>query len=220
MARSPFCLSNRWTGPSLSATINHRRLDLKRIIYGRRRTAVLDQLLDPIRDCLTKDVAAKIAALRADARTQARLNQFAEKNKEGTLSANERSQYEAMVQAGAMIAVLQAKARSVLIIKGTEMDKATRDRIRLRAGNRCEYCRTPQDLEPFFTYQLEHIIAKQHGGTDDESNRALACPWCNQHKGPNIAGLDPLDGALTPCSIHASTSGRNTSCSPGRRSSA
>lgn len=75
---------------------------------------VLDQLLDPIRDCLTKEVAAKIAALRADARTQAKLDEFAEKNKEGTLTANERTQYEALVQAGAMIAVLQAKARSVL----------------------------------------------------------------------------------------------------------
>src|SRR5258707_11355996 len=78
------------------------------------------------------------------------------------------------------------------------MDKATRDRIRLRAGNRCEYCRTPQELEPFYTYQLEHIIARQHGGQDGEANRALACPWCNQHKGPNIAGLDPLDGARAP----------------------
>lgn len=75
---------------------------------------VLDRLLDPIRECLTKDVAAKVAALRADAGTQAKLDEFVEKNKEGTLSAQERSQYDTMFQAGAMIAVLQAKARSVL----------------------------------------------------------------------------------------------------------
>jgi len=75
---------------------------------------MLDRLLDPIRDCLTKDVAAKIAALRADPATQATLDELAEKNKEGTLSSSERAQYESMVQAGALIAVLQAKARRVL----------------------------------------------------------------------------------------------------------
>lgn len=66
-----------------------------------------------------------------------------------------------------------------------------------RAGHRCEYCRGRQADEPFFRYQLEHVIAKQHGGTDDPSNLALACPQCNRHKGPNLAGLDPFDGVLT-----------------------
>ena len=78
------------------------------------------------------------------------------------------------------------------------MDQATRQRVRQRAGDRCEYCRIPQDAEPFFTYQIEHIIAKKHDGSDDDGNLALACPFCNQHKGPNLAGLDPLDSALTP----------------------
>lgn len=76
---------------------------------------VLDQLFNPIRDCLTREVAAKIAALRADAKTQAELDDFAEKNKEGTLTEKERMKYDAMVNAGAFIAILQAKARSVLI---------------------------------------------------------------------------------------------------------
>jgi hypothetical protein len=75
---------------------------------------VLDQLLDPIRDCLSKEVAERIVALRADAGVQARLDEFADKNKEGTLSSQECSLYEPMVNAGALIAVLQAKTRSVL----------------------------------------------------------------------------------------------------------
>ena len=78
------------------------------------------------------------------------------------------------------------------------MDAATRTVVRTRAGHRCEYCHSHQADEPFFTFQIEHVIAKQHGGGDDESNLALACPHCNLHKGPNLAGLDPLDDALTP----------------------
>jgi hypothetical protein len=41
-------------------------------------------------------------------------------------------------------------------------------------------------------------VARQHGGTDDSENLALACYHCNLHKGPNIAGLDPETGELVP----------------------
>jgi hypothetical protein len=77
-------------------------------------TRALGRLLDPVRACLTKEVAARIAALRADDATQATLDELAEKNAAGTLSQEERADYESLVRAGAMIAVLQAKARSVL----------------------------------------------------------------------------------------------------------
>jgi len=42
-----------------------------------------------------------------------------------------------------------------------------------------------------FTFHIEHIRAKQHGGSDVHSNLCLACPDCNRHKGPNLAGVDP-----------------------------
>jgi len=44
---------------------------------------------------------------------------------------------------------------------------------------------------------VEHIIPKKHGGTDLPDNLALACIDCNLHKGSNVAGYDPLTGALT-----------------------
>lgn len=72
----------------------------------------LDRLLDPVRDCLTPDVAAKIAALRADAATQGRLDDLAEKNREGQITPDELAEYDALVRAGTMIAILQAKART------------------------------------------------------------------------------------------------------------
>jgi hypothetical protein len=47
-------------------------------------------------------------------------------------------------------------------------------------------------------FHVDHIIPKQHGGTDDPSNLALACYHCNLRKGPNLTGIDPDTGALVP----------------------
>lgn len=64
-----------------------------------------------------------------------------------------------------------------------------------RANSRCEYCQMPQALDPI-RFEIDHIIAKKHGGLTSEDNLALSCFHCNSHKGPNIAGFDPLTGEL------------------------
>ena len=76
------------------------------------------------------------------------------------------------------------------------IDSTLRRLVRHRAGNRCEYCGCHQDELPLITFHVEHIIPKQHRGTDDESNLCLACHWCNFHKGPNLA--THVDGQLIP----------------------
>src|SRR5438067_4863508 len=78
------------------------------------------------------------------------------------------------------------------------MDAATRRRVRQRAEERCEYCGLTQEAAPVATFHIEHIIPRQHGGTDDPSNLALACFHCNQHKGPNLTGIDPRSDKITP----------------------
>jgi hypothetical protein len=65
-----------------------------------------------------------------------------------------------------------------------------------RAGQVCEYCHMPQVYYPT-VFEIDHVIAKQHGGLAVLSNLALACLRCNGHKGPNIAGLDPRTNKLT-----------------------
>jgi len=78
------------------------------------------------------------------------------------------------------------------------MDSALRSLVRHRAGDVCEYCRLPQTASPIVRFHVEHIIARQHGGTTEPDNLALACNYCNFHKGPNIAGLDSDSGQLVP----------------------
>lgn len=77
------------------------------------------------------------------------------------------------------------------------MDAATRDRVRRRAEDRCEYCRLSQRYSEL-THHIEHIVARQHGGSDELDNLALACHRCNLHKGPNLTGIDPATGQIVP----------------------
>jgi 5-methylcytosine-specific restriction endonuclease McrA len=78
------------------------------------------------------------------------------------------------------------------------MDEALRSLVRHRAGDVCEYCRLPQAASRFVRFHTEHVIARQHGGATEVDNLALACGFCNFHKGPNIASLDPESGQLVP----------------------
>ena len=76
------------------------------------------------------------------------------------------------------------------------MDPATQELVRHRANERCEYCGIRQSSVAA-RFHVEHIIARQHGGTDDPSNLALACDRCNAFKGPNLSAIDTESGNVT-----------------------
>ena len=76
------------------------------------------------------------------------------------------------------------------------MDSQTRRRVRTRAANCCEYCQISEKHSPVARLQIEHIIPRKHGGTDDLDNLALACVDCNLHKGANLTGIDPDSGEI------------------------
>jgi hypothetical protein len=76
------------------------------------------------------------------------------------------------------------------------MDAALADLVRGRAMNCCEYCQLPQAYSAT-RFQFDHIVAEQHAGQTVASNLALACLADNNHKGPNLAGIDPKSGKRT-----------------------
>ncbi len=43
--------------------------------------------------------------------------------------------------------------------------------------------------------EIEHIIPIARGGSDDESNLWLACPFCNRHKANKVEAVDPETGS-------------------------
>lgn len=69
--------------------------------------------------------------------------------------------------------------------------------VATRANFRCEYCRKP-DVVANFSFHIEHIIGRQHGGSDHVDNLAYACSYCNWKKGPNISTVLSEDGPLIP----------------------
>ena len=82
------------------------------------RPPVLDRLLTPAGRCLTQESTRALVNLRAEPETQARVSELATKCNEGTLTAEERAEYEAYVWASSVIAILQAKARALLARNG------------------------------------------------------------------------------------------------------
>ena len=76
------------------------------------------------------------------------------------------------------------------------MNESLRRSIWKRARGSCEYCGMPSEFYRA-PYQIDHVIAEQHGGETVLSNLALACYHCNLRKGPNIAGKDPATRRTT-----------------------
>jgi hypothetical protein len=66
------------------------------------------------------------------------------------------------------------------------VDRALEDQIWERARSRCEYCLLPARYTEA-PFQIDHIIARKHGGETIAANLALSCYFCNSYKGPNIA---------------------------------
>lgn len=68
-----------------------------------------------------------------------------------------------------------------------------KNHVRERAGDCCEYCRISQ-AGHLTRFQIDHIIALKHDGSDEDDNLCLACYRCNIYKGSNVAAADPETG--------------------------
>ena len=77
------------------------------------------------------------------------------------------------------------------------MSAATlREQVRDRAGAACEYCQIPERLT-VLSFQIDHIVALKHGGSNSLENLAFVCAHCNSYKGPNVAGVHPASKEIT-----------------------
>lgn len=70
-------------------------------------------------------------------------------------------------------------------------------KIRQQAVDRCGYC---QSLQKYVwgTLEIEHIIPKSKGGSNDEQNLWLACRPCNLYKSDQTYGIDPITDENSP----------------------
>jgi hypothetical protein len=77
-------------------------------------STLLDQIVTPFAECLTPAAAEKVVAQRADAQTQARLDELAAKANRGTLTEEEAHDYDRILAAFHFVTILQARARKLL----------------------------------------------------------------------------------------------------------
>ncbi len=64
--------------------------------------------------------------------------------------------------------------------KRNSMTPQRRARIFAAAEGRCHKCE--RKLGPSDDWDVEHVIALENGGTDDDANLAPCCDWCHQIK--------------------------------------
>jgi HNH endonuclease len=76
------------------------------------------------------------------------------------------------------------------------VNQQLRYQIAKRAFERCEYCLYPE-TETAIRHQIDHVMARQHGGSDLEENLCLCCATCNRYKGPNLSSIDPETQLIT-----------------------
>jgi len=67
----------------------------------------LDGLLEPLSRCLDAESARRVIEFRVEPAAQARVDLLAEEANDGTLDEDERSEYEAFVDAVELISILQ-----------------------------------------------------------------------------------------------------------------
>lgn len=73
----------------------------------------------------------------------------------------------------------------------SKVSKELEAEVRRECENRCGYCLLPQELVSN-KLEIEHIVPRGKGGTDDKENLCLACRECNSHKAVKTHGFDSL----------------------------
>lgn len=66
-----------------------------------------------------------------------------------------------------------------------------------RAARCCEFCLIDQDDVPQ-QHEIDHLIARKHGGQTIAENLALTCLPCNRHKGADLTAIDPDTKNVAP----------------------
>ncbi|MDR3632317.1 MAG: hypothetical protein P4L84_00695 [Isosphaeraceae bacterium] len=84
-----------------------------------QESSVLDRMLEPLSRCLDAESAKRVTELVIDPSVQSRVDVLAERANEGLLTPEERSEYEAYINADDFIAILKMKAKRVLGSNGS-----------------------------------------------------------------------------------------------------
>ncbi len=72
---------------------------------------VLDEFLEPLSRCLDAESARRVVALHVSEPVQQRIDILAKRANEGLLAEDERTEYDALINAADFVSILQMKVR-------------------------------------------------------------------------------------------------------------
>jgi hypothetical protein len=81
-------------------------------------------------------------------------------------------------------------------MSGGQVPISLQRRVRLRAVDRCEYCRISQTSQEA-TFHVDHVRPRAAGGATSFENLALACVSCSLRKAARTTAIDPTSGDAT-----------------------
>ena len=73
----------------------------------------------------------------------------------------------------------------------TYLSEALRQKVESTDKRRCCYCLTSEENSGI-SLTIDHIIPRSQGGESNFENVCLACRSCNEYKGKNTTGYDPV----------------------------
>ena len=72
-----------------------------------------------------------------------------------------------------------------------------RQHVIARAAECCEFCLIHRDDVPD-PHEVDHLMARKHGGQSVAENLALTCLPRNRHKGSDLTAIDPDTQTIVP----------------------
>jgi HNH endonuclease len=77
------------------------------------------------------------------------------------------------------------------------LSEAVRRKVRERACFLCEYCHSLEETSAA-PFEIDHVLPRSLGGTDELENLALACQRCNGYRYNFTSGIDPETQTSVP----------------------
>jgi hypothetical protein len=82
-------------------------------------------------------------------------------------------------------------------VPNPRLSSNVRQRVKERAGFRCEYCLCPETFSSS-NFSVEHIVPRAQQGSSTLDNLALSCQQCNNAKFVSTAAPDPETKEMAP----------------------
>lgn len=82
-------------------------------------------------------------------------------------------------------------------MRPAQIPETIRQRVRASAQERCGCCLSPQRLV-MGALEIEQLLPRAEGGSDEEENLWLSCSLCNRYKGSQTCADDPATGEAAP----------------------